>query len=549
MIGTNKPRSLARRLLVATSTAAALADAAAPLPAPLPATAPTRPPNILFCIADDQSFPHASAYGCTWVNTPAFDQVAREGLLFRRAYTPNAKCAPARANILTGRQSWQLGAAANHCPFYPPGYRTFMEALALRGYATGFTGKGWAPGDPGAGAGGKPRELTGPEFNARELAPPASGISKTDYAANFADFLARRPAARPFCFWLGAREPHRPYEAGAGRRLGGKNPDALGRLPVFWPDTGAVRDDMLDYAFEIEHWDAQLARALALLEQAGELDNTIIVVTSDNGMPFPRAKGTTYELSLHVPLAIRWPAGVTRPGRVVEDFVSFVDFAPTILEAAGLTAETAGMEPFAGRSLFPILRDTHQGKIASYRESLVFGQERHDLGRPGDAGYPVRGCIQDGLLYFRNFEPSRWPMCDPITGYLNTDGSPTKTLILVENRRGLNHWRWDLNFGRRPPEELYDFARDPDCVNNLAGDTAYAGKMRAMRALLHAELTRQQDPRLEGRGGEFDAHPYASRARGLYGRIVEKHERVPTPWAGDDDREAPGFDPERPGVR
>jgi arylsulfatase A-like enzyme len=552
MIGTNKSRALVRRLLVATSTTAVLAGSTAGAAgADVKPPAPARPPNILFCIADDQSFPHASAYGCAWVNTPAFDRVAREGLLFRRAYTPNAKCAPARANILTGRQSWQLGAAANHCPFYPPGFRTFMEALALHGYATGFTGKGWAPGDPGTGAGGKPRELTGPEFNARALTPPASGISKTDYAANFADFLARRPTGRPFCFWLGGREPHRPYEFGSGRRLGGKTPGAPGRLPVFWPDAGAVRDDLLDYAFEIEHWDAQLARVLALLEQAGELDNTLIVVTADNGMPFPRAKGTTYELSLHVPLAIRWPAGIAGAGRVVEDFVSFTDFAPTFLEAAGLDAETAGMEPFAGRSLLPVFRDKQPGQTAPApaRDFLVFGQERHDLGRPGDAGYPVRGCIQDGLLYFRNFEPSRWPMCDPLTGYLNTDGSPTKTLILEENRHGLNHWRWCLNFGRRPAEELYDLARDPDCVNNLAGDAACAGKMQALRALLHAELTRTHDPRIAGAGAEFDAHPYASRARGLHERVVEKHERIPTPWAGDGDREAPGFDPERPGAR
>jgi len=76
--------------------------------------ASARAPNILFCISDDQSFPHTSAYGTTWVNTPAFDRIAKEGLLFTRAYTPNAKCAPSRASVLTGRYSWQLESAANH---------------------------------------------------------------------------------------------------------------------------------------------------------------------------------------------------------------------------------------------------------------------------------------------------------------------------------------------------------------------------------------------------------------------------------------------------
>src|SRR5687767_10302597 len=108
-----------------------------------------RRPNILFCITDDQSFPHASAYGTKWVKTPAFDRVAREGLLFTRAYTPNSKCAPSRAMILTGRNSWQLEEAANHLNFFPAKFRGFVEALGAYGYVTGFTGKGWGPGDAG----------------------------------------------------------------------------------------------------------------------------------------------------------------------------------------------------------------------------------------------------------------------------------------------------------------------------------------------------------------------------------------------------------------
>ena len=87
-------------------------------------------PNILFCISDDQSWPHASAYGCQWVNTPAFDRVAREGILFNNAFTPNAKCAPSRAAILTGRYSWQLQEACNHLCFFPSEYVTFQEIFA-----------------------------------------------------------------------------------------------------------------------------------------------------------------------------------------------------------------------------------------------------------------------------------------------------------------------------------------------------------------------------------------------------------------------------------
>ncbi|MBP9874440.1 MAG: sulfatase-like hydrolase/transferase, partial [Haliscomenobacter sp.] len=103
-------------------------------------------PNILFCLADDVSYPYMSAYGCEWVRTPGFDRVAREGLLFQRAYTPNSKCSPSRSCILTGRNSWQLEEAANHYRFFPSKFLTYVEALSHKGYFVGSTGKAWAPG-------------------------------------------------------------------------------------------------------------------------------------------------------------------------------------------------------------------------------------------------------------------------------------------------------------------------------------------------------------------------------------------------------------------
>ena len=105
-----------------------------------------RPPNILFVISDDQSYPHASIYGTKWLSTPGFDRIANEGLLFNHAYTTNAKCSPSRSTILTGRDSWLLEEATNHVPFFPEKFTTFPEVLKNRGYKTGKTGKGWAPG-------------------------------------------------------------------------------------------------------------------------------------------------------------------------------------------------------------------------------------------------------------------------------------------------------------------------------------------------------------------------------------------------------------------
>jgi len=135
---------------------------------PTPTSVPAKHPNILFAIADDWGFGHAGAYGCNWVRTPSFDRVARDGILFKRAYTPNAKCAPSRAIILTGRYSWQLEEGANHVLFWPDEFKSFMEAMPDTGYETGYTGKGWGPGDPGT-LHGNPRLLTGPRFEGKTL--------------------------------------------------------------------------------------------------------------------------------------------------------------------------------------------------------------------------------------------------------------------------------------------------------------------------------------------------------------------------------------------
>ena len=467
-----------------------------------------RPPNILFVIADDWG-PHAGAYGTRWVHTPNFDRVAREGVLFQNAYTPNAKCAPSRASILTGRNSWQLKAAANHLCYFPVEFKSWVEALAEHGWTVGHTAKGWGPG-VAVDANNRPRELTGRAYNARKLTPATTGIGNNDYAANFADFLAAAPADRPWAFWSGSLEPHRAYEFGSGLAKGGKRLADIDRVPAFWPDNATVRTDLLDYAYEVESFDAHLGRMLAALEQRGLLDHTLVIVTSDHGPPFPRGKGGAYEFSNHVPLAARWPAGIAGRGRIAADYVSFIDLAPTIVELAGLTWAQAGLADSPGRSLTDIFRSERSGLINPARDRVLIGMERHDIGRPGDVGYPIRGIIKNRALYLENFEPSRWPACNPETGYLNVDGSPTKTFILDAHRADAADRFWALCFGRRPGVEYYDLTTDSDCVNNLATEAATAPARGALKAALYAELKAQGDPRMTGDGAIFDRYPHSS---------------------------------------
>lgn len=490
-------------------------------------------PNILFAIADDASWKHFGAYGCDWVKTPAFDRVASQGILFTRAYTPNAKCAPSRAMILTGRNSWQLEEAANHSPLFPLKFKTYAEALAENGYWVGSVAKGWAPGDPGE-INGKKRELTGPKFDEFKTTPPAKYISNIDYAKNFEAFLEARPKGQPFCFWYGSTEPHRAYEFGVGSNIGGKLKDEIDEIPPFWPDVDTVRQDLLDYAFEIEYFDKHLQLMLEKLDELGELDNTLVIVTADNGMPFPRIKGQVYEYSNHLPLAIMWPNGIKKPGRIVTDFVNFIDFAPTYLEIAGLTAEQAGMQATTGRSLTEIFNSEKEGEIIPERDFVLVGKERHDVGRPNDEGYPVRGIVSDGFLYLHNFKPERWPLGNPETGYLNCDGSPTKTFILdTRRKKGIMEY-WQLNFGKRTEEELYKIDEDPFCMNNLAQNENFLMIKNRLSDEMVKRLTEQGDPRILGNGDIYDNYSYSGEVQNYYNRFMAG-EKVKAGWVEETD--------------
>lgn len=494
-----------------------------------------KPPNILFAIADDWGL-HAGTYGTKWVSTPNVDRVARDGIRFENVYTPNAKCTPSRSCILTGRNSWQLKEAANHWCHFPLEFKSWGEALSEHGWKVGQTCKGWGPG-VSKNADGSNRPLIGQTYNTRKATPPTTGISDIDYAANFDDFLQSVPDGKPWAFWYGSVEPHRGYEFGSGLKKGSHQLAEIDRVPAFWPDHEIVRSDLLDYGFEIGHFDRHLGRMLASLEKRGLLDNTLVIVTSDHGMPFPRGKGGAYEYSNHVPFVAMWKGGIVGQGRSVEDFVSFIDLAPTFIELAGLKWDETGMAPSPGRSLVPILKSEKSGLIDPSRDHVLIGMERHDVGRPGDVGYPIRGIVKGGQLYLRNYEPGRWPACNPETGYLNVDGGATKTFILDQHRLNPRDPFWKLCFGKRPSEEFYDLKADPDCVRNLADDPAFNQSREALERQMIAELRQQQDPRMEGRGEVFDHYPYADPGSAHFHERFMKGEKLNPAWVNPGDFE------------
>ena len=356
--------------------------------------------------------------------------------------------------------------------------------------------------------------MAGRPFNGRTLQPPTPHIAATDYAGNFGDFLAAVPHDTPWCFWYGSVEPHRAYEYGSGVAKGHKSLSDIDRVPGFWPDNETVRNDLLDYAFELEYFDSHLARMLQQLEQRGELDNTLVVVTSDNGMPFPRVKGQEYELSNHLPLAIMWKDGIHDPWsdhrRLCEFHRPGTDLRRT--GRLGLAADRHGTRhrPEPDRHL--LLRPRGPGgAVARSRPDRQGTPRRRASARPGISDSRHRQEWPAVPPQLRNV--TRWPAGNPETGYLNCDGSPTKTQILDLRRAGTDVQFWKLAFGKRVAEELYNVEQDPECLTNLAADPQYAARMTQLRTQLFQELHDQADPRMLGQGHVFDEYPYANPAQ------------------------------------
>ena len=485
-----------------------------------------KPPNILFAISDDQSFGHTSFEGSKFVNTPAFDQVAREGVYFSNCYAGSPGCAPSRSSIVTGRYHWQNEQSGQHASSWLKKYISFIDLLEHNGYKTGRTGKGVGPFKYAEEAGDslfRTINAAGVEHSNITYTPEnderyAKGISKVNYFENFKHFMENTRKEEPFFFWYGATEPHRRYEQDSWKRRGKKLESV--KVPEFLPDNGLVRGDILDYAVEIEWFDLHLQRMLEYLKEKGELENTIVVVTADNGMPFPRAKANGYDHGVHVPMAIRYPKNFPG-GRTVEDPVSFIDLAPTILEFTKTSSD--GMLPIAGRSFSNLLMAEKSGKIDDSRSFVLAGRERHSSARYLNKGYPQRILKGGDYLYTWNINPELWPAGAPQkyhpkdstelmpmfgldkngnyipdAAFMDIDDCPTKTFLIENHDDGEIQEYFKLAVAKRPEFELFDIKKDPSCINNLAGQEEYAEIEQKLKGQMIQELKRTGDPRVTG---------------------------------------------------
>lgn len=492
-------------------------------------------PNIVMAFADDWG-KYASAYGNLepggindHVSTPNFDAVAGDGLLFTRAFVSAPSCTPCRSSLLSGQHFWRCNRASilqgaiwdMSIPAYP-------LLLENAGYRIGHTYKVWSPGTPAnAPHGGKTCAYNrhGSKFNQFSQSAtknPDRDAGKQqlleEVRSNVRSFLdadndGKPDNNQPFCYWFGPTNCHRKWIAGSGKELWGIDPDSLkGKLPPFLPDVPVVREDFADYLGEAQAFDAGLGVLIEELKRVGAYENTILVVSGDHGIPgVTRGKCSLYDLGTQVPLAIRWPKGITTKGRVVDDFVSLPDLAPTFLEMAGVKVP----ETMTARSLAPIFKSSASGSIDANRDAVFTGRERHVAhARTKNRPYPQRAVRTDQYLYIINFKPDRWPMGtgpgygadksampdyetlkeNTFAAFGDLDASPTKAWVITHREESSTYFEYAV--GRSPEFELYDIKKDPHCMQNLATLESAKDIRNELHQRLTDELKRTGDPRV-----------------------------------------------------
>ncbi len=428
-------------------------------------------PNVLIFITDDESWLDRSSYGWSNLNTPNFDSLSKQGALFSRCYSSAPSCAPARASLLTGRNFWELEQGAYIQAWLPTKFARLPDIMEKHGYEAGFTGKGWGPGVPPPNMPDL-RNPAGKAYNRIKLKGVPAGISPIDYAANFEDFINKNSGGKPWVFWVGCIEPHGPYAPDAPKRLKdefGMDPESI-KMPGFIPDNKEMRDTRASIFYELKWADRDLGKIVEILREKGLLDNTLIFITGDNGTQIPYSKATPYDWGVHVPLAVYWKGKIVE-GTRIDDFVKFPDFAPTILEAAGIPIPA----DMSGKSFLKSLLSGKSGRVDSSRDHVVTGLEWHgELPPYNSAARAIRDENYEYIINYARRPPDRIPP----------------------------------NRGPKKPgevwEELYDLKKDPWTLKNVADDPAYAEVKAKMVAKMNEYLLKTGDPRATGDMKIFD---------------------------------------------
>ena len=402
------------------------------------------PPNIILITLDDVGWTTLPQYGNPHIETPAFDALAQQGILFRNAFLTTSSCSPSRGVYLTGQYphtNGLIGLAHRYPEFaLQPGIPTLPEWLRSSGYATCIQGK-WHVG---------PSPPT--EFGFDLFLNDITGTKKIQSAQHAVEFIQEH-ADRPFYLELNFVEPHLRWAEHKGFELVGPDVEVLEHwMMPNWPE---IQELAARYYGEVWYVDSILVELLAALAKLGLEENTLIAVISDNGAPFPGNKQTLYDRGIGTPLIMRWPR-VIEPGRVSDELFSAIDL-PQAFALASAQQKASFMQ--GERYLFD-----HLGDPAVPGRDAIYSQMSYH-----SKYIPTRSIRADRWKYIRNLTDEPWG--------LGEQGGKDWAQALLE----LPGHDWDQP---RPHAELYDLHADPHEVNDLVDDPAYA----EIRDELHARL-------------------------------------------------------------
>ena len=415
------------------------------LTAPLLVNAQTRP-NIILFIADDVGWDDFGCYGNNVVKTPSIDRMAQDGIKFNNAFLTASSSSPSRCSIISGKYPHSNGAAELHTPL-PENEIPFPLLLKQNGYYTIHAGK-WHMGDPAK--------------RAFDIYTDGNGYDNGNGGEkNWVKYLKERPADKPFFCWFASHDAHRSWGADTFRIT--HDPSAV-KVPVYLADTPATRQDLASYYNEIARFDFYIGKVREELEREGVIGNTLIIILSDNGRPFPRCKTRVYDSGMKTPFIIHWPDGIRKKGIQSESLLSSIDIAPTILELAN-----AKIPPeYQGKSFTSLFNDpSDQVRSAIFSEHNWHDYEAHE-----------RMVRTSDYLYVLNSRPAL-TNCGPA----DSRRSPSQaSLNDLRDEGRLSPAQADIFIAPRPYEELYDVKNDPDQLLNLASLPRYSEKLNEMRS-------------------------------------------------------------------
>ena len=439
------------------------------------------PPNVLLITADDLNCSSVGVYGCmTKDSTPNIDRLARAGIRFDHGHVTIAVCQPSRSVWMTGRYPMNSGGEGFH-QLSKPDVPILPALLREGGYMVGILGK--------SGHSTPIKFKWDMNFDQFKL---GAGRNATIYAAKAKTFVEQAAkSGKPFFLMANSHDPHRPfygndpkkwYTKKGTKKFAALKPSKVFKpeevvVPGFLPDIPAVRLEIAEYFSSVRRCDDTVGALLKMLDETGVADNTLVIFLSDNGMAFPFAKTNCYLHSTRTPFLVRWPANIKAGSVEKTQMVSGIDITPTILEVAGVE-QPDGID---GRSFLSICK----GEIQRDRDR-VYTQFHQTSAKKK---YQMRAVqtTQFGYIY------NAWANQETTFKNESMAGRTFKAMQAAAISDAAIQARVQ-HFLKRIPEELYDFAKDPDGLKNLATKPEHRAQLLQFRKEMTAWMIKQNDP-------------------------------------------------------